>query len=168
MRMTIGKRLGWGFGVVFALALILAAPKESLAKGLTYEGSTTMGENIMPEAQEAFEAKTKIKFDKIGGLGSGKGFNQVMTGGVDIAGVSRALTYEEKEQKPYYQVIGYDAITIFVNEKNSIKNLSKKQLEDIFTGKLTNWKEVGGSEAPIVVVTEIKTGGAQLLRSLKR
>lgn len=135
--------------------------------GLTYDGSTTIGENIMPEAVKAFEAKTGIKFDKVGGLGSGKGFKALMAGEVVLAGVSRALEAEEKKLKPYYQTIGYDAVAIYVNEKNPVKALSKDQLKGIFTAKITNWKEVGGKDAGIVLVTEIKTGGRATIKEFK-
>jgi len=135
--------------------------------GLTYEGSTTIGENIMPDAVKAFESKTEIKFDKVGGLGSGKGFKAVMAGEVDLAGVSRPLDADEKKLKPYYQTIGYDAVAIYVNEKNAVKGLTKEHLKGIFTGKIKNWKEVGGKPAEIVVITEIKAGGRATIKEFK-
>jgi len=144
------------FGV---LVMLLVIGQLVEAQGLTYEGSTTIGETIMPEAAKVFEAKTKIKFDYIGGLGSGNGFKAVMEGKCYVAGVSRALKPNEKKQKPYYQIIGYDAIAVFVNKRNPVKDLSKEQVKGIFTGKIKNWKEVGGKDAEIVVVTERKTGG---------
>jgi len=137
------------------------------AQGLTYEGSTAIGETIMPEAAKVFEAKTKIKFDYIGGLGAGNGFKAVMEGKCDVAGVSRALKPNEKKQKPYYQIIAYDAIAVFVNKRNPVKNLSKEQVKGIFTGKIKNWKEVGGKDAEIVVVTEIKTGERATIAAFK-
>jgi len=149
------------------IACISVIPGVALAGGLTYEGSTTIGENIMPEAAKAFESKTKIKFAAIGGLGSGKGFKAAMEGTADIGGISRALTHDEKKQKPYYQTIGYDAIAIFVNGKNPVNSLSKDQIKGIFTGKITNWKEVGGADAKIVVVTEVKTGERATIKAFK-
>jgi len=155
------------FFVTTAVVIFGIMPGVAESRGLTYEGSTTIGENIIPEAVKAFEAKTKIKFDSIGGLGSGKGFKAVMEDKCDVAGVSRALTADEKKQKPYYQIIGYDAIAIFVNEKNPVKDLSREQVKGIFTGKIRNWKEVGGKDAPIEVITEIKTGGRATIAAFK-
>lgn len=126
--------------------------------GLTYEGSSTIGENIMPDATKAFSAKSGKNFDSIGLLGSGKGFKALMEGKTQIAGLSRALTGDEKRQKPYSQIIGYDAIAVFVNVENPVKDLKKEQIKGIFTGNITNWKDVGGPNKPIVVITEILSG----------
>ncbi|OGS02023.1 MAG: hypothetical protein A2204_07550 [Elusimicrobia bacterium RIFOXYA1_FULL_47_7] len=152
---------------LLASAFVLFGTGAVFAAGLTYDGSTTIGENIMPDAAKLFTEKTGIKFDKIGGLGSGKGFKMVMEGSIDIGGVSRALSIEEKRLKPYYQIVGYDAIAVFINEKNPVKSLSKEQVKGIFTGKITNWKEVGGEDASIVVITEIKTGGRATIQEFK-
>ena len=149
-----------------AAGLIVAGQKYAVA-GLTYEGATVISETVMPDLASAFEAKTTVKFDKIGGAGADKGFKAVIEGKADIGGLSRALSREEKKEKPYYQTIGYDAIAIFVHEKNPVKNLSKEQLKGIFTGKITNWKEVGGKDAKITAVTEFKTGGRGTLKIFK-
>jgi phosphate transport system substrate-binding protein len=164
-------RLAAMFGVLIMLFGMLAGmcviPGVVMAGTLTYEGSTTISEGIMPLAVKAFESKTKIKFASIGGLGSGKGFKAAMEGKVDIGGVSRALTVAEKELKPYYQTIGFDGIAVFINEKNPVKELSKEQVKGIFTGKITSWKDVGGADKKIVVVTEIKTGERATMAAFK-
>ncbi|OQY27606.1 MAG: hypothetical protein B6244_10115 [Candidatus Cloacimonetes bacterium 4572_55] len=147
-------------GFVF-VSLSGCGKKTEEIKPLSYEGSSTIGEGIMPKAATVFEEKTKIKFSSISLLGSENGFKAVVFGTVDIGGMSRALRKEELQQQPYYQIIGYDAIVIFVNGKNPVCNLSKKQVKGIFTGKITNWKEVGGNDAEIVVVTEIRCGGGR-------
>jgi phosphate transport system substrate-binding protein len=166
-RVKMDNRLVRVFVVFTMILCVSVIPGVVLAGGLTYEGSSTIGENIMPEATKAFDSKTKIKFTSIGNLGSGKGFKAVMEGKADIGGLSRALTHDEKKLKPYYQNIGYDAIAVFVNEKNQVKSLSKEQIKGIFTGKITNWKEVGGADAKIVVVTEIKTGERATIKAFK-
>ncbi|NTW86105.1 MAG: phosphate ABC transporter substrate-binding protein [Holophagaceae bacterium] len=138
-----------------------------MAAGPTYEGSTTIGENIIPQAAKAFEAKTGVKFERIGNLGSGKGFQAVMAGQVSLGGVSRALTPAEKKQNPHFEVIGHDAIAVFVNAKNPVKNLTLEQVKGIFTGRITNWKDVGGASAPINVITEFKAGGRATIAAFK-
>lgn len=135
---------------------------------LSYEGSSTIGQNLLPEIAKAFEAKTKIKFESIGIAGSSQGFKAVMEGKVSVAGMSRLLKKEEQAQKPYSEVIGYDVMAVFVNEKNPLKNLSKEQVKGIFTGKITNWKEVGGNNVPISVITEVKGGGRATIEEFKK
>ncbi|RMF91299.1 MAG: phosphate ABC transporter substrate-binding protein [Nitrospinota bacterium] len=152
----------------FSPLSILFLASTALGQGLIYEGSSTIGENIMPEAVKVFEARTGIKFTRVGLLGSGKGFKAVMEGRASVAGMSRSLKRKEKRKKPYYQIIGYDAMAVFVNANNPIRNLSKEQIKQIFTGEITNWKEVGGRDAPIVVVTEIKTGGRATIAAFKK
>lgn len=166
---TRGKNWSWLLvvGLLSTFNFVTFTLSTAVWAGLIYEGSTTIGENIMPEAVKAFEAKTKVKFDSIGGLGSGKGFKAVMEGKCNVGGVSRALKADEKKLKPYYQIIGYDAIAIFINAKNPVKDLSKEQLKGIFTGKIKNWKEVGGKDAQIAVITEIKAGERATIAAFK-
>ena len=76
---------------------------------LSYVGSSTIGENIMPEAATAFREKTGIAVDVISMQGSGKGLEAVLSGAAPLAGVSRALSRAEKQQRIYYHIIGYDA-----------------------------------------------------------
>lgn len=121
---------------------------------VSYTGSSTIGENIIPEAAEAFTKKTGIKFGSIENPGSGKGVAAVIDGRAQLAGASRPLTAKEKREKLYYQIIGYDAIGVYVHRDNPVKDLTKKQIKGIFTGKIKNWMEVGGNDAPIVCITE--------------
>ena len=104
---------------------------------------------------EAFTAKTGIQFGSIKSPGSGAGLEALIEGKANFVGVSRPLTMDEKRQRFYYQIIGYDAISIFVHRNNPINNLTKEQVKRIFTGEIKNWKEVGGNDAPIVCITEI-------------
>jgi len=157
----------WLQTLIVVCMMIAVMPGLVWAGGLTYEGSTTIGENIMPEAAKAFEAKNGVKFTAIGGLGSGKGFKAMMAGTADVAGVSRSLSTDEKKLKPYSQTIGYDAIAVFVNEKNPVKNLTKDQIKGIFTGKIKNWKEVGGKDAKIFVITEILAGDRATIKAFR-
>lgn len=142
-----------------ATALLLAFPLSALAAELSYSGSSTIGTSILQAgATDAFTAKTGIKFDKIDQPGSGKGIKALLAGEVPLAGASRPLKQEEKKDKLVGTTIGYDAIAVFVHKDNPVKNLSKEQLKGIFTGKITNWKEVGGKDAPITPNTEILSG----------
>lgn len=141
-----------------ALALFAAAPA-ARAEDLTYDGATTIAREVMGEAARAFEAKSGVKFAKIGMSGAGKGLAAALAGEVSVAGVSRSLKTEELAKHPYFQVIGYDALGVFVNAKNPVKALSKAQLKAVFTSKVKNWKELGGPNLPIVACSEPLASG---------
>lgn len=123
---------------------------------VSYSGSSTIGMSILEAgAVKAFEAKSGIKFKSIDQPGSGKGIKALLEGKVTLAGASRSLESAEKKKKLIGTTIGYDAIAIFVHKSNPVSNLSKEQLKGIFTGKIKNWKEVGGKDAPITPNTEV-------------
>lgn len=123
---------------------------------LSYSGSSTIGMGILEAgAQKAYEEKSGKKFALMEMPGSGKGLESLLAGKVTIAGVSRSLKKEEKKQNLVGTEIGLDAIAVFVHIDNPVKNLTKEQLKGIFTGRIRNWKEVGGNDAPIEPNTEI-------------
>ncbi len=131
----------------------------ALAQGLSYSGSSTIGTGVLQAgAAEAFEKKAKIKFAAIDISGSGKGIQAVLEGKTPLAGASRPLKPGEKKQKLIGTVIGYDAIAVFVHRDNPVTSLTKEQLKGIFAGEITNWKQVGGKDAPITPNVEILTG----------
>jgi phosphate transport system substrate-binding protein len=137
---------------LFLPALTLAAD------GLAYSGSSTIGQAILDSggAKKAFEAKTGIRFVSFEVPGSGKGVEALIAGKVPLAGASRPIKPAEKAAGVLGTIIGYDAVAVFVNKENPVNDLSKEQLKGIFTGKIKNWKEVGGKDAPIAVNTEIQ------------
>jgi len=142
---------------VMLIAMMLSLPQVVFGDDeISYSGSSTIGMSILEAgAVKAFEQKTGLKFKSIEQPGSGKGIKALLEGKVTVAGVSRKLESEEKKQNLIGTVIGYDAIAVFVNKKNPVNNLTKEQIKGIFTGKIKNWKEVGGKDAPIRVNTEI-------------
>jgi phosphate transport system substrate-binding protein len=160
-KMTIDLRLGSGFGAVLVLLFVSATlvflPQGAMgSEGISYSGSSTVGTGVLEAgAIEAFETKTKVRFTSIEQPGSGKGIKALLDGRVNLAGASRPLKRKEKKQKLLAHVIGYDAIAIFIHVSNPIDNLTKEQLKGIFTGRITNWKEVGGKDAAITPNTEI-------------
>jgi ABC-type phosphate transport system substrate-binding protein len=136
----------------FVVALVLGILAGSAPAQITYVGSAPIGEHIIPEAVKAFTAKIGIPFGGFGTHASGVGLEMVIRGEAPLAGVSRSLTLEEKQQRLYYRIIGYDAIVIYVHAANSVTSLTKQQLKAIFTGRMSNWQEVGGADAPIVCI----------------
>lgn len=142
-----------------AAGALLAAPSLPLAADtLGYSGSSTIGQSILEAAggRAAFERKSGITFATFEVPGSGKGIEALLAGKVNVAGASRPLKADEKARKVLGTIIGYDAVAVFVHKDNPVKDLSKEQLKDIFTGKVKNWKQVGGKDAPIAVNTEIQ------------
>ncbi|MFA4827945.1 MAG: phosphate ABC transporter substrate-binding protein [Thermodesulfovibrionales bacterium] len=142
---------------VMLIAMMLSLPQVVFSDDeISYSGSSTIGMSVLEAgAVKAFEQKTGLKFKSIEQPGSGKGIKALLEGKVTMAGASRKLEAGEKKQNLIGTAIGYDAIAVFVNKKNPVNNLTKEQIKGIFTGKIKNWKEVGGKDAPIRVNTEI-------------
>jgi phosphate transport system substrate-binding protein len=135
-----------------------AAPKP-----LTYDGATSISRHVLNEAIPGFEKRTGLKFGKVDQSGGGKGLSRLFSGDVEIAGVARRLTPDELGRKPFFQIIGYDALGVFVHAANPVKGLSRAQLKAIFSGAIVNWKDVGGPNLPIVTCTEPLASGRNTL-----
>ena len=134
------------------------------AENLEIKGSTT----VLPIAQKAAEAFMKLHPEvnvSVSGGGSGNGIKAIIDGTTDIADASRFI--KEKEvalavEKGVYPVpfgIAYDCIVPVVNPSNSVKNLTIEQLKDIYMGKINNWKDVGGPDKRIVVISRDTSSG---------
>lgn len=121
------------------------------SSSITMAGSTSM-EKLAKSFGEAYsEANSGVNISVQGG-GSSAGITSVKDGAADIGMLSRELKDEEKSDSFKETQIAIDGIALVVNKENSVKNLTLKQVSDIFTGKITNWKEVGGSDSEIVVI----------------
>jgi phosphate transport system substrate-binding protein len=149
----------------FAIALLALASGVSFAgQSIVIKGSTT----VLPVAQGTLEAYMKanpgIQMSLSGG-GSGEGIKALIDKTTDIATSSREIKKEEislaetKGVKPVAHVVAHDAIIPVVNPKNKITNLSTDQLSQIYQGKITNWKEVGGEDLKIVVISRDSSSG---------
>lgn len=134
---------------------------------LSYEGATTIGTNIMPEATQLFAVRTGVVFSYIGGAGADAGFQAAIEGRVTFAGVARELTAEEKTKIGGSELIGYDMMGVFINANNPVTDLTRAQLREIFTGRAAHWKEFGGPDRPITVYSEKLTGGRATVRAFK-
>jgi len=142
------KRTAFFLGLIFLVSL----STQAMAVDLKYAGSTTIELGVMKNAVAVYEKKRGIKVGVMGG-GTGAGLKGVIAGTVDFSGASRELTEEELKQGLVPYTIGWDAIAVIINKSNKVENLTMQQLKDINTGKITNWKEVGGADMPIQVVT---------------
>jgi len=131
------------------------APASTPAPGrsITYDGATSISSRLLPLALPAFEQRSGVAV-KVERSGGGKGLRAMFGGQADVAGLARALTPEERERKPSVAIIGYDALGVWVNDQNPVRALTRAQLKDLFTGRVTNWKQVGGEDRPVVACTE--------------
>jgi len=128
------------------------------------KGSDTMLP-LVQELAEIFTNKQGGTPVAVTGGGSGTGINALKSGSTDIAMSSRAMKmgekiyFEEAKKGIKEIVIGFDALSIIVHPSNKVSNLTRQQLEGIFTGKITNWKEVGGEDLKIVPYTRESSSG---------
>ena len=134
---------------------------------LSYEGATTIGTNIMPRATALFTAATGVRFREIGGAGADAGFKAAMEGRATFGGLARELTAEERARVGGYEVIGYDVMGVFVSAKNPVAGLTRTQLREIFTGRVTNWNQFDGPNLPITVCSEKLSGGRATVRAFR-
>lgn len=135
--------------VSVALALTLPAQAMALSGSLKLSGSTTV-QPIATKLAAAFHSKNPSVRIAVAGGGSGVGIKDVLAGRVNIGMSSRALTTTEKSKGARGYVVARDALTVIVNPQNGVKNLSAYQVKMIFTGRYTNWRQVGGKNVPIV------------------
>jgi phosphate transport system substrate-binding protein len=129
---------------------------------IVVKGSDT----CLPISQQEAEAYGKKGGNvTVTGGGSGVGIAALISGTCDIAQASRPMKFDEKQKMsdagktPKEVIIGYDALAVIVNPENPVSQLTRKQLEQIYTGKVTNWKEVGGPDLKIVVYSRETSSG---------
>ena len=135
-----------------ALAISMLAGCSGNQQGGTVntDGSTSMAD-VMGALTEAFKAKEPDITVNYSGTGSGSGISGVLDGTCDIGLSSRELKQEEVGQGAVAHVVALDGVAVVVNPKNPVTDLTTEQIADIFTGKITNWSELGGADAPIAV-----------------
>lgn len=127
-----------------------AAPAE-LSGDVSTDGSTSM-QKVIGALGEAFtQENSKVRFT-YNPTGSGSGIQAVQEGRCDIGLSSRALKEEEKAAGLEETVLAYDGIAMIVHPENPVEDLTLEQIADIYTGKITNWSEVGGQDAQIVLI----------------
>ena len=134
------------------------------AKKIVMDGSTT----VLPFAQVAVErfmtSNPEIQISVSGG-GSGNGIKALIDKTADIANASRPMKQSEVDKakaggvEPFEITVAMDCIVPIVHLDNPVKNLTLAQLKGIYTGAVKNWKEVGGNDAPIVVVGRDSSSG---------
>lgn len=133
--------------------------ESGLSGSITISGSTS----VMPLSEELGQAfmdeHPDVKINVAGG-GSSAGIKAAQEGTADIGASSRELTESEQKNLHVYE-IARDGIAIVVNPENPVTDLSLSQVAQIFAGEITNWKQVGGPDAPISVVTREDGSGTR-------
>jgi phosphate transport system substrate-binding protein len=149
---------------VLAAALALTATSVR-AGNITVKGSDTLVILAQKWAEVYMGGHPEVKIQVNGG-GSGVGFAALQNQQVDIADASRKIKPNEVSacvkafgKRPTEYKVALDGLSVYVNESNPVKELTLAQLKDIFTGKVKNWNEVGGSDAPITVYSRENSSG---------
>lgn len=125
--------------------------EERLEGTVTMSGSTT----VLPVAQAIADTFSSVEPGitvNVQGGGSSTGIKDADAGNVDIGNASRELKTEEKEWGLTEHVLAYDGIAVAVHPSNPIADLDKDTVNKIFRGEITNWSEIGGNDAPIIVL----------------
>lgn len=155
------RLLRWIILVALCLTSVAGA---ALADNIVIKGSTT----VLPITQATLEAYMKAnpgtKISLSGG-GSGEGLKALIDRSADIATSSREIKESEvtlaksKGMNPTAVVVAIDAIVPIVNPRNKVKDLTIDQLSQIYQGRITNWKDVGGEDLQIVVISRDSSSG---------
>jgi len=153
------RRMVLGTAIVLGLLGLMAQGQE-----LVLKGSTT----VLPLAQLAAEAFWELHPEvevSVRGGGSGTGIAALIDGTCHIANASRAMKPAEWERAvargiyPFHWYIATDGIAVIVHPTNPVQELTLEELRDIYTGKIRNWKELGGVDLPIVAVSRDTASG---------
>ena len=148
--------------IVLAAAGLSAAPVGA-QKNIVLDGSTTVGP-IAKAFADYYKEKSGVGAT-ISESGSGNGVKSLINGACDIANMSRFMkdsefkTCVEKGILPVAHVVAFDGLAVVVNPANKVSALTDAQIADIYTGKITNWKQLGGDDAEIVVISRDTNSG---------
>lgn len=156
--------------IAIVLTLVLAAAvllvgctggkNETTAGTVATDGSTSM-EKVIGALGEAFQAENSGVTFTYNPTGSGTGIAAVQEGRCDIGLSSRALKAEEKAAGLTETILALDGIAVIVHPDNPITDLTVEQIAAIYTGEITNWKEVGGADAQIVLIGREANSGTR-------
>jgi phosphate transport system substrate-binding protein len=141
------------------------APQETLY--IENKGSDTIVNLALAWAERYNQINPDVSISVTGG-GSGTGIAALMNGTVDIANASRSIKPEEEEaikangNEPVEFVIARDAIAVIINPNNPVDELTLQEISDIYSGKITNWQEVGGEDWPIVRLSRETNSGTHV------
>jgi len=149
---------------LMSVALGLSVAAVHAQDKLIVDGSTTVGPIAKAFAEVIMRQNPGVNIT-VSESGSGNGAKALLNGTCDVACLSRNLkdserkAMDEKGVKPVVHVVAFDALPLIVHPSNRVKGLTIDQVRDIYTGKITNWKEVGGADQRIVVISRDTNSG---------
>jgi phosphate transport system substrate-binding protein len=158
--------------IILTLSLLFAAaitgcdsgPSQQSAKTLSIKGSDTMVHLVSSWTEEFMKANAEVDISVTGG-GSGTGIAALINGTTDICAASRDMKEKERKQAEANKItpveipVARDGIALIVHPENPVNSLTIEQLRLIYTGKVTNWQEVGGSDTPILLLSRESSSG---------
>src|SRR6185312_142914 len=151
--------------IYLSLITIISLMGSAYADRLVIKGSDTLGAKLVPQLAEQFKAQHPGTTFDIAAEGSTTGIAAIIDGTAQIGMSSRRAKTSEvgaaaskgKSMKP--TIVAYDGIAVIVNSANPVKNLTKKQVEQVFTGDVTDWSAAGGSSGKISIYTRNTSSG---------
>lgn len=175
MRKSIKKLLAVALTATLGLATLAGCGAGSSSSGSSDDGSksgkelsgkiqlagSTSMEKMCGALMEAFMEKYPDITVTTEYTGSGAGIESVTSGSVDIGNASRALSDKEKSAGIEENIVAIDGIAMITDKNNKVTNVTKQQLTDIYTGKITNWKDLGGADEAIVVIGRESASGTR-------
>lgn len=142
------------------LSTLLLTPTLSVAKEISISGSTSVA-RIMDVLAEDYNKSHPDTYIAVQGVGSTAGISLLKKGVVEMAMTSRYLTEEELQTDLNVQILAHDGIAVVVNMLNPLTNITREELYDIYKGNITNWKQLGGKDQKIAVVTREASSGTR-------
>jgi phosphate transport system substrate-binding protein len=165
--MTFIRKTTVGLLVLFMVTVISACSnsnddtnaEDTSSSRISISGSTSVGP-LAEKIADKYMNKNDVKIE-INQIGSSAGITNATTGVSEIGMSSRDLKEEEKASGLVETIIAYDGIVVVTHSTNKVKNLTMDQVKQIFTGEVTNWKELGGDDLEIVVVSREDGSGSR-------
>ncbi|TDX99671.1 phosphate ABC transporter substrate-binding protein [Thiohalophilus thiocyanatoxydans] len=131
------------------VGLVAGAGADEAAADLNWAGCGITKKAFMAELAKAYEAKTGINIGIAGG-GATKGIRNAAAGNIDIGGACRTSLESRDDERNAHQIpVAWDALVVVTHNDNPVDNITFEQLKELYLGKITNWKELGGNDAPI-------------------
>lgn len=124
---------------------------KKLSGTITMVGSTSMEKLALAVAEDFMNKNSGVTVNAEF-VGSGAGIEAVTNGTADIGNASRNLKDEEKANGVVENIVAIDGIAVIVNNANTVTGISKDDLIKVYTGEIKNWKDLGGSDTPIIVI----------------
>ena len=137
---------------LYFLSLLVTGTAQAV-ESLQWTGCGISKKAFMTELSKAYTKYSGVNVQLSGG-GATKGIRQAANGAVHIGGACRITLPNHAEERNAFQIpVAWDALVAFVNKDNPVENISFKQLRQIYLGQITNWKQLGGNDAPIELYT---------------